>query len=30
VGAKFSAPVPTGPGPHPASYAMATVFLSRG
>ena len=26
--AKFSAPVQTGPGAHPASCAMGTVFLS--
>jgi len=24
VGARFSAPVQTGPGPHPASYTMGT------
>jgi len=30
VGARFSAPVHTGPGAHPASYAMGTRSLSRG
>ena len=29
-GARFSAPAPTGPGAHPASYTMGTVSLSRG
>jgi hypothetical protein len=29
-GAKFSAPVQTGPGAHPVSYAMGTGSLSRG
>ena len=29
-GAKFSAPVQTGPGAHPASYTMGTVSVSRG
>jgi hypothetical protein len=28
-GARFSAPVQTGPGAHPASYKMV-IFLSRG
>ena len=26
-GARFSAPVQTGPGAHPASYTMGTVFF---
>ena len=26
-GARYSAPVQTGPGTHPASYTMATEFL---
>jgi hypothetical protein len=30
VGARFSAPVQTGPGAHPASYTMGTGPLSRG
>ena len=30
VGARFSAAVQTGPGAHPASYAMGTGSLSRG
>ena len=30
VGARFSAPVQTGPGAHPACYTMNTGFLSRG
>jgi hypothetical protein len=30
VGAKFSAPVQTGPGAHPASCTMGTGSLSRG
>jgi hypothetical protein len=30
VGAKFSAPVQTGPGAHQASYTMGTGSLSRG
>jgi hypothetical protein len=30
VEARFSAPVQTGPGNHPASYKMVTVYLSRG
>ena len=30
VGARFSAPVQTGPGAHPASYKMDTWSLSRG
>jgi hypothetical protein len=30
VGARFSAPVQTGPGAYPASYAMGTGSLSRG
>ena len=30
VGARFSAPVQTGPGAHPASYTMGTGSLSRG
>ena len=29
-GARFSAPVQTGPGSHPASYTMGTGSLSRG
>jgi hypothetical protein len=29
VGARFSAPVQTGPGAHPASYKMGTGSLSR-
>jgi len=28
-GARFSAPVQTGPGPHPASYTVGTRSLSR-
>jgi hypothetical protein len=28
VGARFSAPVQTGPGAHPASYRMVTKSLS--
>jgi hypothetical protein len=27
VGARFSAPIQTGPGAHPASYTMGTGFL---
>ena len=27
VGARFSSPVQTGPGAHPASYTMRTVFF---
>jgi hypothetical protein len=30
VGARFSADVLTGPGAHPASYAMGTGSLARG
>src|SRR5215471_1360235 len=30
VGARFSAPVQTGPGAHPASYTLGTRSLSRG
>jgi hypothetical protein len=30
VGARFSAPVQTGPGAHPASYTMRTGYLSPG
>jgi hypothetical protein len=30
VGVRFSAPVLTGPGPHPASCTVVTVSLSRG
>jgi hypothetical protein len=30
VGARFSAPVQTGPGAHIASYIMGTGSLSRG
>ena len=30
MGAKFSAPIPTGPGANPASYTMGTVSLSWG
>jgi hypothetical protein len=30
VGARFSAPVQTGPGAHPASYKIVTESLSRG
>jgi hypothetical protein len=30
VGARFFAPVQTGPGAHPASYKMGTGYLSRG
>jgi len=30
VGARFSAPVQTGPGTHPASYTMGTGSLSGG
>ena len=30
VGARFSAPVQTGPGAHPASYTMGNGSLSRG
>src|SRR5215469_15597602 len=30
VGARFSAPVQTGPGSHPASYKMGTGSLFRG
>jgi hypothetical protein len=30
VWARFSAPLQTGPGVHPASYAMGTGSLSRG
>ena len=30
VGAKFSAPVQTGPESHSASYKMGTVSFSRG
>ena len=30
VGVKFSAPVQTGPGAHPASYTMGTTSVSRG
>jgi hypothetical protein len=30
VGAKFSAPVHTGPEAHPASYTMGTGSLPRG
>ena len=30
MGARFSAPVQTGPGAHPASYTMGTGSLSRG
>ena len=30
VGARYSAPVHTGPGAHPASTTMGTVSLSRG
>ena len=30
VGARFSAPVQTGPEAHPASYTMGTGSLSRG
>jgi len=30
VGARFSAPVQTGPGAHPASYTMGTGSLPRG
>ena len=30
VGARFSTPVQTGPGTHPASYSMGTGSLSRG
>jgi bisphosphoglycerate-independent phosphoglycerate mutase (AlkP superfamily) len=30
VGAKFYAPVETGPGDHPASYTMGTESLSQG
>jgi hypothetical protein len=29
-GARFSAPVQTGPGAHPAYYTMGTGSLSRG
>jgi len=29
-GARFSAPVQTSPGAHPASYTMGTGSLSRG
>jgi hypothetical protein len=29
-GAKFSAPVQTGPVAHPASYTVDTGYLSRG
>jgi hypothetical protein len=29
VGARFSAPVQTGPGTHPASYVMDTESISR-
>ena len=29
LGARFSAPVQTGPGPHPAYCTMGTGFLSR-
>ena len=29
VGARFSAPVQTGPGTHPATYIMDTESLSR-
>ena len=29
-GARFSAPVQTGPGAHPASYTMGIRSLSRG
>ena len=29
-GARFSAPVQTGPGAHPASYTMGTGSLSPG
>ena len=29
-GARFSAPVQTGPGAHPASYTKGTGSLSRG
>ena len=28
-GARFSAPVQTGPGAYPASYTMGTGYLSR-
>ena len=30
MGARFSAPVQTGPGAHPVSYTMGTGFLSPG
>jgi len=30
VGARFSAPVQTGPEAHPASYTMGTMSLSPG
>jgi len=30
LGARFSVPVQTGPGAHPASYTMGTGSLSRG
>jgi len=30
VGARFSAPVQTGPGAHPASYTVGTGSLSLG
>jgi len=30
LGARFSAPVQTGPGAHPASYTMGTGSLSQG
>jgi hypothetical protein len=29
-GERFSAPVKTGPGTHPASYTMVNGYLSRG
>jgi len=29
-GARFSAPVQTGPGAHPASYTMGTGFFKGG
>ena len=29
LGARFSAPVQTSPGAHPASYTMGTLCLSR-
>jgi hypothetical protein len=30
LGARFSSPIETGPGVHPASYTMGTAYLFRG